>query len=157
MPKGDVSVFSPVLFERIAEIGFLATEVGLSTQAEQIFSGLVQAKPGKPYPLIGLAIAHARAGSSVQAIEELKDVVRQFPDNETAKSALGAMLIQAKEPGALKLFEEVLATRSNAAAVNVALVWIDQARELEKGSGEKKGRGSDSGSLEFFRHHNIRI
>ena len=69
-----------------------------------------------------------------------------------AKAMLGAFLVEAKQDGALVLFDAVLATRQEQGAVNIVECWLDQARKLKQDAVKK----TESGSLAFFRHHNIR-
>lgn len=141
----------PALLERIAEAGFLAAEYGLDEQAERIFQCLVQLRPGRPSPLIALAMVHARRGWIEQAIEELRQVMAQFSECDLAKAMLGMVLLHARQPGALQLFEEVIANGSDAGAVGVANCCIGEARARETAA--PQGR---SESFELFRHYNVR-
>jgi Bacterial type III secretion protein (HrpB1_HrpK) len=125
-------VASPELLERLAEVGFLASECGLHAAAESIFANLVAMKPGSPSPLIGAAMVRARRGEVDAAIEQLRGVVEQHADSEMAKAMLGTLLVHAERPGALPLFEEVLATQRDSGAVNVVQCCIEPARKLEQ-------------------------
>lgn len=148
-----LNIFSPCVLQRIAEIGFLASEYGFHEKAEQIISGLALAKPGSPSPSVSIAIVHARSGRLQDAITGLSEAVGRFPGSEMVKAMLGAFLVEAKQDGALELFEAVLASRQEPGAVNIVECWLDQARKLKS---EATAGRSDSGSLAFFRHHNIR-
>jgi Bacterial type III secretion protein (HrpB1_HrpK) len=123
---------SPELLERLAEVGFLASECGLHAAAESIFANLTAMKPGSPSPLIGAAMVRARRGEVDAAIEQLRGVVLQHADSEMAKAMLGTLLVHAERPGALPLFEEVLATQRDSGAVNVVQCCIEPARKLEQ-------------------------
>ncbi len=140
----------PLLLERLAEAGFLASECGMHEEAATLFRCMAQLKPGNPSPLIALAMALARAGSGEQAIEELKLVIAQHPDSEMAKAVLGMIMVQRKQSGALELFEEVFASAKDKNAINVANSCIELAREQNT---ETKQTASES--LEFFRYYNV--
>jgi hypothetical protein len=88
-------------------------------------------KPDKPSPLIGAAMVRARRGEMDAAIEQLRGIVLRYADSEMAKAMLGTLLVYSGQPGALALFEEVLATARDSGAVNVAQCCLDPARRLE--------------------------
>jgi Bacterial type III secretion protein (HrpB1_HrpK) len=123
---------SPELLEQLAEVGFLASECGLHAAAESIFTNLTAMKPGSPSPLIGAAMVRARRGEVDAAIEQLRGVVVQYADSEMAKAMLGTLLVHAERPGALALFEEVLATGRDSGAVDVVRCCLAPARKLEQ-------------------------
>jgi hypothetical protein len=142
---------APVLLERLAETGFLATELGMDEKAERIFHCVATLRPQRPAPLIALAMVHARRGWLEQAIAELRELIAQQPDCDLAKAVLGTMLIHVEQPGALQLFEEVLEHNRDAGAVGIAGSCIDAARRASA------ARGSVSAeSCEFFRYYNVR-
>ncbi len=126
---------SPELFERLAEVGFLASECGLHAAAAAIFANLTAMKPGSPSPLIGAAMVQARRGEVDAAIAQLRDVVEHHADSEMAKAMLGTLLVHAERPGAMVLFEDVLATNRDSGAVNVVRCCIEPARRLEAAAG----------------------
>jgi len=148
-----LNIFSPCVLQRIAEIGFLASEYGFHEKAEQIFLGMALAKPDSSAPAVSLAVVHARSGRLQDAITGLKHAAGVYPASEMVKAMLGAFLVEARQDGALELFEAVLASRQEPGAVNIVECWLDQARKLRE---EGSARRTDTGSLAFFRHHNIR-
>jgi predicted Zn-dependent protease len=127
------AVASPDVLERLTEAGFLASECGLHAAAARIFNGLVQIKPSNPSPLIALAMVQARRGDAGAAIEQLQQIAERFADSEMAKAMLGTLFVHTGRPGALPLFEQVLATRADAAAVGVVDCCIELARTQAKG------------------------
>jgi hypothetical protein len=145
------SALDPLLLERLAETGYLASECGMDQQAERIFACLAMMSPGKASPLIGLAIVHSRRGLVDQAISELRAVVAQHPDHEMARAILGAMLAHSRQAGALKMLEGIMAKGKDQAAVEVARSCVELAREQETES-----KSVNSESLEYFRHYNVR-
>jgi tetratricopeptide (TPR) repeat protein len=124
-------VASPEVLERLTEVGFLASECGLHDAAQAIFADLIKIKPGNPSPLIGAAMVQARSGGVEQAIEQLQHVVDRYPDSEMAKAMLGTYLVHATRKGALALFEDVLGTGRDSAAVNVARCCFELAQQQE--------------------------
>jgi predicted Zn-dependent protease len=141
----------PLLLERLAETGFLATEFGLDQHAERIFRCLAKLFPGRLSPLIGLAVAHARIGLLNEAIGELRELLASRPECDIAKAVLATMLVHGQQPGALQLCEDVLANDTDPGAVDVVRTCIDLARRQEA-----EPAAVTSESLEFFRHYNSR-
>jgi thioredoxin-like negative regulator of GroEL len=141
----------PLLLERLAETGFLATEFGMDDHAEQIFGCLARLRPGESSPLIALAMVHARRGWMAQAIGELRELLTDRPDCEMAKAVLATMLVHDRQPGALQLCEEVLANDTDSRAADVVRCCIELARQQEAQPGAPNPE-----SLEFFRHYNLR-
>src|SRR5688500_5547212 len=111
----------PVLLERLAETGFLATEFGLHEQAERIFQCLAKLKPGKPSPHIALAMVQARRGRINEGIAALREVIERHPESELARAVLGSMLIHIGENEGRELLEGVIARDQDSAAVGVAV------------------------------------
>jgi tetratricopeptide (TPR) repeat protein len=122
---------SPEVLERLTEVGFLASECGLHGAAEAIFADLTKIKPDNPSPLIGAAMVQARRGEVPQAIEQLRQAVGRYPDSEMAKAMLGTYLVHTGSKGALALFDDVLGTGRDSAAVNVVRCCLELARRLE--------------------------
>lgn len=140
----------PVLLERLAETGFLATEFGLHEQAERIFECLARLKPGKPSPHIALAMVQARRGLMTQATAALREVIAQHPDSELARAVLGSMLVHIGDNEGRELLEGVIARAADSAAVSVANSCIEQARA------QAPPAKAPPSSVEFFRHYNVR-
>lgn len=140
----------PVLLERLAETGFLATEFGLHEQAERIFECLAKLKPGKPSPHIALAMVQARRGRIKEGIAALRDVIDQHPDSELARAVLGSMLIHVGDPEGRELLGGVIARDLDSAAVGVAVSCVDQ------GQAPAPPPASTVSSAEYFRHYNVR-
>jgi tetratricopeptide (TPR) repeat protein len=122
---------SAEVIERLTEVGFLASECGLHDAAQAIFADLATIKPNNPSPLIGAAMVQARRGESEQAIEQLRQVVDRYADSEMAKAMLGTYLIHTGRKGALALFEDVLGTGRDSAAVNVVRCCLELAKQQE--------------------------
>jgi predicted Zn-dependent protease len=141
----------PLLLERLAETGFLATEFGLDHQAEFIFRHLIRLRPGKSSPRIALAMVEARCGRMHSAIEQLRQLMEEYPDLELARAVLGTMLLHVGEPGALQLLEDIVARSEDPGAVSVAASCIEQAQAEQARASDK-----EHAALEFHRHHNIR-
>jgi len=136
------------LFERMAQTGHLASECGLHEQAERIFCDLVTARPGVPSPSIALAIVRSCGGKMAQAIEDMRQLRIDHPDNEMATAVLGMFLAQTRHPDADELFCELLARGTDPAALEVARLCVKDAvpAVIEPAPD----------SLEYFRHFNIR-
>lgn len=142
----------PVLLERLAETGFLATEFGMDAHAERIFESLARLKPGKPSPRIALAMVQARRGEVKPAIAALRQLLDEQPECELARAVLGTMLVHIGDPVAGELLDGVVARASDPAAVSVAQSCLEQAAVA---SAQVTAR--DDHTVEFFRHHNVRL
>lgn len=141
----------PLLLERLAETGFLATEFGLDHQAELIFRCLICLRPGKPSPRIALAMVEARCGRMQSAIGQLRQLIEEHPDLELARAVLGTMLLHVGEAGARQLLDDIVAHGSDPGAVSVAASCIEQVQTEQARTADK-----ERAALEFHRHHNIR-
>ncbi|MET0533998.1 MAG: HrpB1 family type III secretion system apparatus protein [Steroidobacter sp.] len=141
----------PLLLERLAEVGFLATEFGLHQQAELIFQCFAQLKPGKASPHIALALMQAHRGRMPEAIAAVRDVIERHPDSELARAVLGTMLIHVKDPAGYELLEEVIARGTDHGAVSVATSYLDLQREQPAPI-----ETPPAVAVEYFRHYNVR-
>jgi Bacterial type III secretion protein (HrpB1_HrpK) len=141
----------PILLERIAEVGFLATEFGLHQQAERIFLCFAKLKPGKPAPQIALALMQAHRGRMPEAIAAIREVIEHHPTSELARAVLGTMLIHVKDPAGHELLEDVIARGIDSGAVSVATSYL----ELQH-SQPAPAETVPATAVEFFRHYNVR-
>ncbi|GFE82388.1 hypothetical protein GCM10011487_43880 [Steroidobacter agaridevorans] len=153
VPTRRIKAPDPLLLERLAETGFLATEFGMHDRAEQIFTCLEQLRPGKASPRIALAMVRARRGSIEQAIVEINALLETHPDCEVARAVLGTMLVHAGKPGALELFEKIIADGTDAGAISIATCCIEQAREQHGAS--QYAPAEPSSSFAYHRHYNV--
>jgi predicted Zn-dependent protease len=141
----------PVLLERLAETGFLATEFGMDAHAQRIFTQLARLKPGKPSPRIALAMVQARRGEMDAAIAALRELLKEHADCELARAVLGSMLLHIGAAEAREVLEGVIARAADPGAVSVAESCLEQARAAAAPAAAREER-----AIEFFRHHNIR-
>ncbi|MFA5487775.1 MAG: hypothetical protein WC284_01040 [Candidimonas sp.] len=56
----------------LAEVGFLGAARGDVARAERIFKPLALVRPGRAFPLIGLAVAYMNAGRAIDAVRILE-------------------------------------------------------------------------------------
>jgi len=143
--------FSSEFLMLIGDIGLLASYCNLHDKAESIYSRLSQARPESPFPLICLAMVRARSGRVKEAVEQLKSIVEKFPENDLAKAFLGVYMIESKQKGVLKIFDQILASGKDTAAINLVNCFMEMARDLEKTQSDTE----ISSTLEVFRHHNF--
>ena len=141
----------PLLLERLAEVGFLATEFGLHQQAERIFQSFVLLKPGKPSPHIALALMQAHQGRMPEAIAAIRDVIERHPDSELARAVLGTMLIHVQDPAGYGLLEDVIARGNDQGAVSVATSYLELQRAQPA-----QVETPPAAAVEYFRHYNVR-
>jgi hypothetical protein len=141
----------PALLERLTETGFLASEFGLHDHAERIFVLLARLRPANPSPVIALAMVRARAGLVDRAVLDLEELIAARPECDLARAMLGTMLVHAKRPGALALFQNVIQADADPAAVSISSSWLALAQENEPTT----AAGIDT-APQLFRYHNIR-
>lgn len=140
----------PMLLERLAETGFLATEFGLHEQAERIFECLAKLKPGKPSPHIALAMVQARRGRITEGIAALREVIDRHPESELARAVLGSMLIHVGDDEGRELLDGVIARDQDSAAVGVAVSCVARPQAAAAPA------EAPVSSVEYFRHYNVR-
>lgn len=140
----------PVLLERVAETGFLATEFGLDDHAERIFLALAKLKPGRPSPRIALAMVQARRGRVDEAIAALCLLLEEHPESDLARAVLGTMLVHARRPFAEGLLDDVVMHSQDQSAISVAKTGLEQlkARAVDESAASE--------AVALFRHHNTR-
>jgi tetratricopeptide (TPR) repeat protein len=136
--------------QHLSEAGFLASEMGLPSQAIAIFSALAKIRPDQPHPIINLALVYARYERTDEAVELLQSLLEKFPQQQMVQSVLGMCLVQQEKPEALALLEQVLAQKSDMDAVNVARSCYELARQQQA---NREYRPPTEG-LQFFRHYN---
>jgi tetratricopeptide (TPR) repeat protein len=149
----SIEVLTLSAMQHLAEVGFLASEMGLSDQAVAIFSGLAKIRPEQPHSGINLALVYARYDKAEEAIELLQLLQKKFPDNQMVMSVLGVCLVQQEKPGALALLDQVLSRQTDTDAMNVARSCYDLAKQQQAGREHK----TPTEGLQFFRHYNHQV
>ena len=130
MSHAEKEILPTTLFQ-LAEVGFLACDMGLPEQAIAIFSGLARIQPAIPHPVIHQAIVHARYGGVDQAVELLLGLLERFHDSPLVKAMLGMCFVQQEDPRAMALLDEVLQEDSDAEAVAVARSCYELAKQQQ--------------------------
>lgn len=99
------------LVKILADIGFMASGVGLPKNAFAIFNGIEKARPDSPVPSIGFAMEFMNRKRHQEAIDILhKDGLAKDPDNITVKAFIGMGLML---EGRNKESEDILTTLLN--------------------------------------------
>ncbi len=106
----------------MAELGFLAADVGRAGEAERIFQGLSAVRPDGEAVLLGLAYVRLTGGFVREALNILQGRAQAlYPDNEVIKSFIGLALFWDGQPGEGRaVLEQVAASGSDPAAVAMA-------------------------------------
>ena len=82
------------LLKILADIGFMASGVGLARNAFAIFTGIEKARPDSPMPSIGFAMEFMNRKRHQEAIDILqKEGLSKDPDNATVKAFIGMGLM----------------------------------------------------------------
>ena len=131
MSRVEETISSAALFQ-LAEVGFLACDMGLPEQALVIFSGLAFVQPDIPHPVIHQAVVHARYGRVDQAVELLLGLQERFHDSPIVKAMLGMLFVQQEDLRAMALLDEVLEDGTDAEAVAVARTCHALARSQQE-------------------------
>lgn len=124
----------PATLLQLAEVGFLACDMGLPEQALAIFSGLALIQPAVPHPVIHQAIVHARYARVDQSVELLLGLHERFHDSQIVKAMLGMFFVHQEDPRAMALLNEVLQDGRDAEAVAVARSCYELARKQQADS-----------------------
>jgi len=70
----------------LTEVGMLVAGAGDVTRADAIFGALRPLRPGRAYPLVGLAVARMNAGRAAEAARLLEDDAALDNDEERAQA-----------------------------------------------------------------------
>lgn len=150
----QVEVLSSDLLHKLSEVGFLASESGLSDDALAICSGLAKLKPELSHLQVKLALIQARSGDIDTAISSLRNVVKKFPQDFMAKAMLGTFLVDVGQNSieAVDLLEQVIAQDEDLSAIDVARACYELACKQKK---ETAPVSPPTAGLQFFRHYNV--
>jgi len=72
VPDGTAFVLDAQDARLLTEVGMLAAGAGDVKRADAIFGALRQLRPGRAYPLVGLAVARMNAGRAIEAARLLE-------------------------------------------------------------------------------------
>ena len=82
------------LLKLLADIGFMASGVGLPKNAFAIFTGIEKARPDSPMPSIGFAMEFMNRKRHQEAIDILhKEGLAKDPENMTVRAFIGMGLM----------------------------------------------------------------
>lgn len=82
------------LLKLLADIGFMASGVGLPKNAFAIFAGIEKARPDSPMPSIGIAMEFMNRRRHQEAIDILhKEGLARDPESPTVKAFIGMGLM----------------------------------------------------------------
>ncbi|WP_252176093.1 hypothetical protein [Endozoicomonas sp. 4G] len=82
------------LIKTLADIGFMASSVGMSKHAFGIFSALEKVRPDSVLPTLGFALTFINKKMNQEALEILhKEAIPKDPDNPTVKAFIGMALM----------------------------------------------------------------
>jgi hypothetical protein len=110
------------LVRLLIEVGYVAVGRGMQSHAEDIFHGLIAARPESELPIIGLAVCKMNFGDFASASKLLaEDALAINPSSSIARCFLGVVshYCGARDE-ALAIMQEVLETNSDIDAVNIA-------------------------------------
>jgi hypothetical protein len=116
------------LVRTLLEIGYVAVGRGLQSHAEDIFHGLIAARPESELPIIGLAVCKMNFGDFASATKLLsEDAIRINPASSMAKCFLGVVshYCGAKNE-TLAIMNEVVESGNDESAVNIAKSVLEE-------------------------------
>jgi Flp pilus assembly protein TadD len=95
-PPSDeaAGLLSPDDARLLTEVGFLAAASGDVRRAERIFDGLARLRPGRAYPLVGLAVAWMNAGRAAEAVAMLEKAQTADPEERATLDAWRGFALQ---------------------------------------------------------------
>lgn len=99
----------------LAEIGFIAPQLGQAPLALSIFHALCLCRPEADFPYIGLAATYMGIGQYAKATELLgKEVMPKHPDSVEAKTLLAmSMKLEQRNNEADRLLLEIVQTEAS--------------------------------------------
>lgn len=125
--QNDLPVQSEMV-QLLMDIGYVATGRGFQSQANDIFNGIIAARPNSELPLIGLAVNKLNFGNFVEAAKILSERALVInPDNGTAKCFL-AMAVRSLggNAEAQQLLEEVVNNDTDTVSQELAKGLLQQ-------------------------------
>lgn len=84
----------------LTEVGMLAAGRGDVSRADTIFNALRRVRPGRAYPLVGLAVARLNAGRVAEAARLLEDAGFSDPEEQAVVRAWCGLAMQLAGRGA---------------------------------------------------------
>ena len=95
----------------LTEIGMLAAGRGDVQHADTIFNALRRLRPGRAYPLVGLAVARLNAGQADEAVHLLENVaLADGPEQGVVRAWCGlALQLAGRRAESLKVLSEAAA------------------------------------------------
>jgi cytochrome c-type biogenesis protein CcmH/NrfG len=115
----------------LCHVALLAAWEGNPKAAERIFNALQKIKPKASDIRICRAMVYACQDRYADAIKILKDVLRDKPNNVSAKGLLGFVIFTTGERGWQRLLEEVVADGSDQASMALAKQVLSEHREYQ--------------------------
>ncbi|ASC64054.1 hypothetical protein EUC41_15810 [Achromobacter denitrificans] len=112
----------------LSEVGFLAAGAGDSARAETIFSALRRLRPGRAYPVIGLAVTWLNAGRAPDAVRLLESAVLADPAERPLLDAWRGFALQlaGRSQESARLLEAVALGGGDGARLARALLGLPQ-------------------------------
>lgn len=105
----------------LADIGFMATSNGMSTQAQSIFQAIAHVRPSSILSYIGLALNHLNLNQFQDALDVLeKEALKIEPNNPTVQAFIGMSLMLMGRNSESETFLLPLLDSEDALAANLA-------------------------------------
>ncbi|MDR1413467.1 MAG: hypothetical protein LBI56_00815 [Puniceicoccales bacterium] len=113
---------SSELVQMLTEVGYVAIGRGFQTQAENIFSGVIAARPNSEIPLIGLAVCKINFGDFLTASKILAEQALKINPTSGIGKCFLAIAIKTLGGGkeSSELISDVIENCTDPAAVTLA-------------------------------------
>lgn len=122
----------------LADIGFMATSGGFSSQAASLFNAVGQARPQSVLPHIGNALNSMNMNRHQEALEILeKKALKLEPENPTVKAFMGMALMMLGRNSESERCLTALISSDDALAANLASNLLNELKQ----QGNKKSSG----------------
>jgi thioredoxin-like negative regulator of GroEL len=111
----------------LAEIGMLAAGTGDLKHADAVFGALRRLRPGRAYPLVGLAVARLNAGRAAEAAQVLEEAAPSEPEERAVAQAWRGLALQLAGRGgeSLRLLQETVHLPGEGARLARQLLGLD--------------------------------
>lgn len=123
------------LIQLLLDIGYVATSLGKLRQAEEIFEGLIAARPESELPLVGYAFSKMTFGAYTEASKLLMErAMKLNPNSGFVQVFYGFLLHLTKRYAESKiLLERVISEQQDPDMVNLAKEILKEQDDSDRG------------------------
>ena len=115
-------------YRTLLQFALLGSELGESDAADEIAVSLQALRPDLPHACIVLAMNKFSKGRQDDAVRELEESVKKFPDNQLGKAMLAVCLQNSNRTGWQHLLESVIDDGKDPHAMGLAVTLLGRSQ-----------------------------